>query len=265
LSRRRAEIEGRGRGGEWCYGVHAVSALLGHDPGRIVLLWLARGDDPRRRELHDQALAAGVAVARCTREELDERVGDVRHQGVAAWCRQVRADADTALAWEELLDRLPEQPFLLVLDGIQDPHNLGACLRSAAAAGVDAVIAPRDRAVGLTPAARKVASGAAERVPFVQVTNLVRALDALRERGVWVVGTEPEAEGALWDVDLRGPLALVVGNEGAGMRRLVGEHCDIRAHLPMANAMESLNASVAVGICLFEAVRQRRVRLSRRP
>ncbi len=160
---------------------------------------------------------------------------------------------------ERRLDALDHPPLLLVLDGVQDPHNLGACLRSADAAGADAVLAPRDRAAGLTPAVRKVAAGAAEHLPFVVVTNLARALRALRERGVRVVGTAGEAETSLYAAELRGPLALVVGGEARGLRRLTREHCDLLVALPMAGAVESLNVSVAAGVALFEAVRQRQV------
>jgi 23S rRNA (guanosine2251-2'-O)-methyltransferase len=147
---------------------------------------------------------------------------------------------------------------LLVLDGVQDPHNLGACLRSADAAGVDAVIVPKDKAAGLTPVVRKVACGAAENVPFFQVTNLARTLRDLQERGIWLIGAAGEAESSLYQADLRGPLALVMGAEEQGMRRLTREHCDVLVNIPMAGSVESLNVSVATGICLFEAVRQRR-------
>jgi 23S rRNA (guanosine2251-2'-O)-methyltransferase len=159
-----------------------------------------------------------------------------------------------------LLEGLDRPPFVLVLDGVQDPHNLGACLRSADAAGVDAVVAPRDRSVGLTPVACKVASGAAETVPFFQVTNLVRTLEALRDaHRLWVVGTAGEAQTLIYDADLRGRLALVMGGEEKGLRRLTREHCDRLVRLPMAGTVESLNVSVATGVALFEAVRQRRI------
>lgn len=157
----------------------------------------------------------------------------------------------------DLLDRLATTPFLLVLDGVQDPHNLGACLRTADAAGAQAVIAPKDRAVSLTETVRRIATGAAEHVPFVQVTNLARTLDKLKERGIWVVGTADEAPQSIYDTDLTGPLALVMGFEGTGLRRLTREKCDLLASVPMAGSVESLNVSVAAGVCLFEAVRQR--------
>lgn len=159
----------------------------------------------------------------------------------------------------DLLDDLDRPPFLLILDQVQDPHNLGACLRSANAAGVDAVIAPRDRSVGLTDAVRSVACGAAEHTPYVQVTNLARLLDQLKERGIWLVGTADRATQTLYEIDLTGNLALVMGSEGSGIRRLTSEKCDFLARLPMAGKVESLNVSVATGVCLFEAVRQRTI------
>jgi 23S rRNA (guanosine2251-2'-O)-methyltransferase len=157
-----------------------------------------------------------------------------------------------------LLESLYEPPFLLVLDGVQDPHNLGACLRSADAAGIHAIIAPKDRAVALTETVRKVACGAVEQLPFVTVTNLARTLNGLKEAGLWLVGTADNARETLYDVDLTGPLALVMGAEGKGLRRLTRECCDFLVHIPMAGSVECLNVSVATGVCLFEAVRQRR-------
>ena len=151
------------------------------------------------------------------------------------------------------------EPLLLILDGVQDPHNLGACLRTADAAGVSAVIAPRDRAVGLTPTVRKVACGAAEAIPFIQVTNIARTLRELKDRGIWLVGADGAAEMDIFSAGLRGPLGLVMGAEGEGLRRLTREHCDFLVRIPMAGTLESLNVSVATGICLFEAVRQRQM------
>jgi len=157
-----------------------------------------------------------------------------------------------------LLKSLTTPPFLLILDQVQDPHNLGACLRTADGAGVNAVIAPKDRSVGLTPAARTVACGAAEHVPYIQVTNLARFMDALKEEGIWLVGTASEAEQSLYDADLTGPLGIVMGSEGSGLRRLTRERCDFVVSFPLSGSVESLNVSVAAGICLYEAVRQRR-------
>ncbi len=157
----------------------------------------------------------------------------------------------------DLLDNLEADPFLLILDNIQDPHNLGACLRAADGAGVHAVIAPKDRSVRMTSTVKTVACGAAESVPFVKITNLARLLDQLKERGIWIVGTADRADQLLYDVDLKGPLAIVMGSEGKGLRRLTSQKCDFLARLPMAGTVESLNVSVSAGICLYEAVRQR--------
>ena len=188
-------------------------------------------------------------------EDLARVAPGLNHQGALAWVRipASRGEADLDI----LLDALDVPAFLLVLDEVQDPHNLGACLRSADAAGVLAVIAPRDNAAGLTPTVAKVASGAAQSVPYIQVTNLARTLDALKARGVWLVGLAGEAQTDLYGLDLKGPLALVLGGEGRGLRRLTRERCDFLACLPMRGRVESLNVSVATGICLYEALRQR--------
>lgn len=238
------------------YGIHAVAAAL--ERGALRRLWLLEGRHDRRLEgLTGDAARRGVAVERVARDRLDELTGAAAHQGAAG-------EVDAALQGDErtlhaLLDRLAAPPFLLVLDGVQDPHNLGACLRSAAAAGAHALIAPKDRAASLTPAARKVASGAAEIVPFIQVTNLARTLRELKDRGIWTVGLAGEADQALYEFDLKGPLALVLGAEGGGLRRLTKEHCDFLARIPLAGAVASLNVSVAAGVALFEAVRQRTI------
>ena len=160
----------------------------------------------------------------------------------------------------QILDSLKGDPFLLIMDGVQDPHNLGACLRSAEAAGVHAVIIPRDRAVGLTDVVRLAAAGAAERIPLIQVTNLARTMKALKDSGLWLVGTADQADGLVYDVDLAGPLGLVMGAEGKGLRRLTSERCDFLVRIPMHGKVGCLNVSVATGVCLFEAVRQRTVR-----
>lgn len=157
----------------------------------------------------------------------------------------------------ELVERISGPPFLLVLDGVQDPHNLGACMRTAEAAGVHALIAPRDRAVSLTDTVSRIACGAAEKLPFAQVTNLARTLDQLKERGIWTVGAIAETTQSLYETDLSGPIAIVMGFEGSGLRRLTREKCDILVQIPMLGTMESLNVSVATGVCLFESVRQR--------
>ena len=240
-------------------GLNAVRSALKHGAGQVSALAVdAARHDRRLRELIDAANAAGIRVELVAREALDRLAGGANHQGAVATVLAATARDEAEL--HALLDSSDRPPFLLVLDGVQDPHNLGACLRSADAAGVNAVIAPRDRAVGLTPVACKVASGGAESVPFFQVTNLARTLGQLRDQWrVWVVGTAGESDTLLYDADLRGPLALVLGGEEKGLRRLTREHCDLLVRLPMAGVVESLNVSVAAGVCLFEAVRQRRV------
>lgn len=238
------------------YGLHAVQALLDKEPDSLTAVWLDRGrQDKRIQAIFNQAKKVGVTINKVERKELDELCGHSQHQGVAA-------ESQVSGAWDEarlmaLLDGLDEPPFLLVLDGVTDPHNLGACLRSADGAGVHAVIAPKDNACTLTGTVRKVASGAAESVPFVQVTNLARTLERLKERGIWLVGTTGAADQSLYQTDLKGPLAVVMGAEGQGMRRLTAEACDFLVSLPMLGRVESLNVSVTTGICLYEAVRQR--------
>ncbi|MCA1799328.1 MAG: 23S rRNA (guanosine(2251)-2'-O)-methyltransferase RlmB [Xanthomonadaceae bacterium] len=239
------------------YGLHAADAVLAHTPGRVLGAWLQEGrDDARVAAIRTRCVDEGIAVQQVGRAELDKLSGNARHQGVVLRCRPAEAWNEAAL--KDLVQAGGRGLLLLVLDGVTDPHNLGACLRSADAAGVHAVVAPRDRAAGLNPVARKVASGAAETVPFVQVTNLARTLRWLRDQGVWVIGAADEGADDLWTVDFNGPVALVMGAEGAGMRRLTREHCDSLVRIPMAGAVESLNVSVATGVCLFEVVRQRR-------
>ncbi len=239
------------------FGLHAVQAVLESSHDSIVGLWLdARRKDRRLRQLEELAVRAGVAVQGASREELDRLAGGGRHQGVVA---RIRGQGPRDETFLEQLVIGTDQPLLLVLDGVQDPHNLGACLRTADAAGVHAVVVPRDRACGLTPTVRKVAAGAAEVVPLVQVTNLARTLARLRDAGLWVVGTAlEEATGDLYQARLTGPLALVLGAEEKGLRRLTREQCDEVIYIPMRGTVQSLNVSVAAGVCLFEAVRQRR-------
>ena len=237
------------------YGFHAVLTALRSE--RVSLLWVQSGrDDQRTREALELAHAQKLTVKRVSRGDLDLMVPGARHQGIVAQASQPEVMSGTDLS--SILARAGKNALLLVLDGVQDPHNLGACLRSADAAGVHAVITPKDRAAGLTPVVRKVASGAAESVPLITVTNLARTLRELRDAGVWIIGTRGDAEQTLFDIDLRGPSALVLGGEGSGMRRLTNELCDVSVKIPMAGAVESLNVSVAAGVCLFEAVRQRR-------
>lgn len=238
---------------EIIYGLHAVNAALeaGRDCKRLWLL--DKRHDRRLQAIEDRARQAGIRIERRDRHGLDELAGSDRHQGVAGEF----AEAVLATSLEDLLDNLDVPPFLLVLDGVQDPHNLGACLRTADAAGVHGVIVPKDRACGMTPVVRKVSAGAAETVPLFAVTNLSRTLRDLKDRGIWLAGLAGEAEQELYQLDLKGPLAVVMGAEGEGLRRLTREQCDYLARLPMAGSVESLNVSVATGVALFEAVRQR--------
>ena len=240
---------------ELIYGLHAVTSLL-ESGGKVHALWMLDSrHDERLQKLADLAQKAGLRVQRVPRDELDRMTRDARHQGVVAEAEGAELRDEGGLY--VLLDQLKEAPFLLVLDGVQDPHNLGACLRSANAAGVHAVIAPKDRSAGLTAVARKVASGAAEMTPFFQVTNLARTLRDLKDRNIWFVGLAGESDQSLYELDLKGPIAIVMGAEGEGMRRLTKEHCDFLAKIPMGGQVESLNVSVATGISLFEARRQR--------
>lgn len=237
---------------EFLSGLHPVRAALA--AGRVRELHVA-ASNRRVRELADAARGAGIPVLTTDKQQLTILAGSDRHQGVVA--RAEIGENETDL--DQLLQRAEagEALLLLVLDGVQDPQNLGACLRTADAAGVDAVIVPKDRSSPLTPAARKVAAGGAESVPFLPVTNLARALQELKAAGVWVAGLAGEAEQSLYELDLTGPLALVMGAEADGLRRLTREHCDFLGSLPMAGTVESLNVSVTAGVCLYEAVRQR--------
>jgi 23S rRNA (guanosine2251-2'-O)-methyltransferase len=238
------------------FGMHAVRTLLEQRPERASLLLLQKGrEDARATGLMQLAQAAGVRTEWRDTKELDQLAGGARHQGACLHIRAMGPLGEGAL--DELLDRASTPPLLLVLDGVQDPHNLGACLRTADAAGAVAVIVPRDRAAGLSPTVRKVASGAAETVPLIQVVNLARTLRWLKEREIWIVGTDDEASQSLFDAGLSGPMAVVLGAEGQGLRRLTKEHCDLLVKIPMSGVVESLNVSVAAGIVMFEAVRQR--------
>lgn len=241
------------------YGLHTVRVLLARTPARVRRVLLVAGKDAGRlAEIRTIAARSGIQVTTVDEATLDKLAEGGRHQGVLAEVTARSGDPETQL--EEALEAASGPPLLLVLDGVQDPHNLGACLRSADAAGVAAVIVPRDRAAGLTPVVRKVAAGAAETVPLVSVVNLARTLRELKDRGIWLTGTDDSADKSLYDVDLTGPLALVMGSEGEGMRRLTRECCDQLVSIPMGGAVESLNVSVAAGVVLFEAVRQRRAR-----
>ena len=247
--------------GELIHGIHAVAAALKYQPEQIGGLWVERQRrDGRMQAVLDEATIRGVTVHYADRAELDRLSGNARHQGIVARL-SVRQTARGEDDLPDLLAAASGPALLLVLDGVQDPHNLGACLRGAAAAGVHAVIVPNDRAVGLNATVRKVACGAADIVPLVPVTNLARTLRALREQGVWVVGAVGEAETSLYQVDFTVPTAIVLGAEEKGLRRLTREVCDHLARIPMAEGgVESLNVSVATGIFLFEARRQRGIK-----
>ena len=241
------------------FGIHAVRTLLQQHPQRVSQLILQKGrEDTRIAEIARLAQAAGVKTAHRDGSELDRMAAGDRHQGVCLQVKSAGVLGEGAL--DELLDNLEHPPLLLILDGVQDPHNLGACLRTADAAGVAAVIVPRDRAAGLSPVVRKVASGAAETVPLIQVVNLARTLRWLKEREIWIVGTDDQAPKSVYETSLTGPLAVVLGAEGPGLRRLTKENCDALIGIPMLGVVESLNVSVATGVVLYEALRQRRAK-----
>ncbi len=235
------------------FGFHAVLARLRADPGSVLEIYLDEGrGDARARDLAALAERAGVRLLRVPTKRLDGFYGGARHQGVVA---RIAATA-VRESLDEILERV-DKPLLLVLDGVTDPHNLGACLRVANAAGVHAVIAPRDRAAGVSAVVSKVASGAAELTPYFMVTNLARTLGELKERNIWVIGADAQAEATLYESELPAPTAWVLGAEGAGMRRLTRERCDLLVRIPMFGAVDSLNVSVAAGVVLFESCRRR--------
>lgn len=238
----------------WIVGINPVEGALANDPSRVRELLVEQGShNPRVAELVNEARRLGVRVHARSRTMLDKVSGHARHQGIAANYEVPAAKSERELAG---LLRI-EHALFLVLDGVTDPHNLGACLRSAAAAGANAVIVPKDRAVGITPVVRRASAGAVDRVPLIEVTNLARTLREMRDAGVWLTGLAGDAETSLYSLDLKGKVALVMGGEGEGMRRLTREACDHLARIPMPGATESLNVSVATGVALFEAVRQR--------
>ncbi len=246
------------KGTETIYGMHAVRVMLERHPERVHSVRIAeQRDDPRVRAIDELARRHQRPVQRVEVRALKQLLGDVAHQGVAA-------DITPLPPWSEdaLLAALQSAsaPLLLALDGVQDPHNLGACLRSADACGALAVIVPRDRAAQLTPTVRKVAVGAAETTPVVAVTNLVRTLKLLKQAGLWVVGADAAGEKSAHQADLTGPVVLVLGAEGTGLRRLTRQNCDFLLRLPQLGAVESINVSVAAGMLLYEAVRQRQAR-----
>lgn len=238
------------------FGLHPVRTMLERAPQRLIRLVLQKGrTDPRAVLIEQLARAAAIPIDSSDGHVLDRMTGGRSHQGAVAHVRPQAPMGEGAL--DDLLDRCGTRPLVLVLDGVQDPHNLGACLRTADAAGVVAVIVPRDRAASLTATVRKVAAGAADFVPLIQVVNLARSLRWLKERGLWLVGADDSAGSLLYAADLTGPVALVMGAEGSGLRRLTRESCDTLVRIPMAGVVESLNVSVAAGVLLFEAVRQR--------
>lgn len=241
---------------EMVFGLHSVQALLKAAPQRVQKLVLMRGrQDDRVQKISNAAKNNDIPVEIADRKAMDNMGEEGNHQGVIAFVNPGKTYDEHDLY--ELLENLESTPLLLVLDGVTDPHNLGACIRSADAAGVHAVIIPKDNSAGLTESARKVASGAADAVPLIVVTNLARTLKALQEKGLWVSGAAGEAEQTVFGADLRGPRVIVMGAEGTGMRRLTRETCDELVKIPMAGRVSSLNVSVATGVVLFEVVRQR--------
>jgi len=240
---------------QYIFGLHAVEALLLRQPERILSLLVHEGRrDKKIEDLLQLAKSQGLGIEFATRQTMDRVTGDANHQGMIVFCVPAHAYSEA-----ELLQRLTQStvpPFLLILDGVQDPHNLGACFRTADAAGVHAIIAPKDKSVGITPVVSKVACGATETVPFVQVTNLARTMEQLKALGIWLYGAAAEAEKSIYQTDLKGPVAIVMGAEGTGLRRLTREHCDDLMMIPMCGSVSSLNISVATGICLFEVKRK---------
>jgi 23S rRNA (guanosine2251-2'-O)-methyltransferase len=239
-------------------GIHAVSSALKAAAGDVEWLRIAADSKNKRlAEIESRAHGSGIEVIRTKASELDKLSAQQRHQGVIAGFRGSNIAAEGRL--DAILDAIENIPLILVLDGVQDPHNLGACLRTAEAAGVDLVILCKDRSAGITPVVRRAASGAAETLSVIQATNLARVLRTLKKRGIWLAGTSDEASDSLYATDLTGPLALVMGSEGSGLRRLTTELCDYLISIPMAGQVESLNVSVATGVCLYEINRQRQI------
>jgi 23S rRNA (guanosine2251-2'-O)-methyltransferase len=240
----------------WIVGINPVEGALSNDAERVRELVVEQGQrNARVLELTERAKALKITVNHRPREQLDKLAGEARHQGVAALYEAPPMAHENDLA--ALMERDGSDTLVLVLDGVTDPHNLGACLRSSAAAKVTAVIVPKDRAVGLTPVVRRASAGGADRVPLIAVTNLARTLRELKDAGVWITGLDGDTETSIYAVDFKGPVAIVLGSEGEGMRRLTRELCDFVAKIPMLGTMESLNVSVATGVVLFEALRQR--------
>jgi 23S rRNA (guanosine2251-2'-O)-methyltransferase len=239
------------------FGFHAIQSLLDHEATAIERVWIdSARNDSRTLSILEQARQLGVRVQRAPKEKLAELAGkDARHQGVIARIRQVQTRGESDI--DQLLAEIDGLPLILVLDGIQDPHNLGACLRTAAAVGTHAVILPKDKSAPLNATVRKVASGAIDSLQIFQVTNLARALERIKAAGVWVIGTAGEAESDLYQGNFNLPVAIVMGSEGKGLRKRTRDLCDSLVRIPIADNMESLNVSVATGVCLYEVIRQR--------
>lgn len=244
---------------ELAYGIHSVAAILQHEPERVIEVYVLKGrDDDRVVPIVADAQSLGVSIQYMSRKALDDKSEGEQHQGIMAKVKAGKQKDESDL--KDIIDAkvaAGKAPFLLILDGVTDPHNLGAVIRTADAAGVDAVIVPKDKSAKLTSVTRKVACGAAEVMPLIVVTNLARTLKMLQDEQVWIIGTAGEAEQDVFQMKFDGPLAIVMGAEGSGMRRLTREHCDQLVKIPMAGTVSSLNVSVATGVILFEAVRQR--------
>ncbi len=237
---------------EIIYGIHAVEAALRNQPENVLQVFIQQGrNDKRIKKILDIAKNSGVSIQSISNEKLKEKCPRARHQGVVA---EIRAGRSGTVTLDDILEK--ESLLLLVLDEVQDPHNIGACLRTADAIGVDAVVVSKNRSPALTPVIRNVASGAAETVPYIMVSNIARALEKIKENNVWVMGTSGDASHTIYDCKVNNRLALVMGSEGKGMRRLSREACDELVSIPMQGSVESLNISVATAVCLYEIRRQ---------
>jgi 23S rRNA (guanosine2251-2'-O)-methyltransferase len=242
---------------QYVYGIHAVSALLANPHRMTKKLFISHDRvDMRLQEIIDKAIHANISIEKLSMQKLNQRFADVAHQGVVAWASSLPEYNESHLL--ALLESSKQPALILILDGVTDPHNLGACLRTADATGVDFVMIPKDKSASITPVVSKVACGAAESVPLVRVTNLARSMKLLKEQGVWIYGAAGEATSTLYQTDCTGTVALVLGAEGEGLRRLTRENCDQLFSLPMLGSVDSLNVSVATGVSLYEILRQRK-------
>ncbi|MBN1684143.1 MAG: 23S rRNA (guanosine(2251)-2'-O)-methyltransferase RlmB [Gammaproteobacteria bacterium] len=240
----------------YIYGIHTIQTALQKQPKNVIEIFISeQRKDQRIQQIIQLAEKNHIPIQFVSKETLQNQVGNIKHQNIIAKTLEKKLRTENDL--DAFLDTLKPPAFLLILDGVQDPHNLGACLRTADAAGIQAVIVPKDQATGLTPVVRKVASGAAETVPLIQVTNLARTIRKLKDCGIWIVGADERADQTIFETELKGPIAIVLGAEGKGLRRLTKEHCDFLVKIPMQGTVSSLNVSVAAGVCLFETVRQR--------